>query len=127
MKSKTLPTYVINSFFIIGLLSALLFRTMIFFDYYSPFLSKVIWYCAVIGYLFFFGFRYYISHKRRKTILKNNLTEKVKTSDMDDQSRDEVVYLLDSIIKSKEMFNYIFIFVVSIIAIAADIILFMKY
>ncbi|MGM0418545.1 MAG: hypothetical protein ACQEQS_07475 [Thermodesulfobacteriota bacterium] len=124
MKSKTLPAFVINGFFIIGLVSALLFRMMIFFDYYSPFLGKIIWYCAVIGYLFFFGFRYYISHKRRKTILKNNLTEKVKNSDMDDNSRDEVVYLLNSIIKSKEMFNYIFIFAVSIIAIAADIILF---
>jgi len=123
VKSKTLPSFVINGFFITGLISALLFRLLIFFDDYSPLLRKGVWYSAVIGYLFFFGFRYYISYKRRKTILVNNLAEKVKKSDLDDHSRDEVIYLLNSIIKSKEMFNYIFIFAVSMVAIAADIFL----
>lgn len=121
MKSKTLPSWVINLFFIIGLVSAFLFRLLIFFNYYYTSLSRIVWYLGVTGYLIFFGFRYYISFKRRRTILKNKLTEKVADSDISKEYKDEIIYLLDSIIKSKEMFNYVFIFVVSFLAIIADI------
>lgn len=123
MKSKTLPSWVINLFFIIGLVSAFLFRLLIFFNYYYSSLSRVVWYLGVIGYLLFFGFRYYIAHKRRKTIIRNDLIKNVLESDMDDHNRDEVVYLLRSILKSKEVFNYIFIFAVSLFAIVLDIFL----
>lgn len=123
IKSKTLPSWVINLFFIIGLASALLFRVLIFFNSYDPSLSRIIWYCGVVGYLLFFGFRYYISHKRRQSVIHNNLTEKVRSSDLTPDDKDEIIYLFQSIVKSKEMFNYIFIFAVSLLAILADIIL----
>jgi len=123
MKSKTLPSWIINLFFVIGLVSALLFRLLIFFNYYYSWLARYVWYAGVTGYLLFFGFRYYISRKRRRTILQNDLIEKVAASDMDDDYREEVIYLLQSIIKSKEMFNYVFIFAVSFLAIVLDIVL----
>ena len=121
--SKTLPPAVINLFFILGLISALLFRSLFLFNYYYSSLSHVVWYCAVTGYLFFFGFRYYISRKRRRTIIMKNLLDKVTASDIAPADRDEINYILQSIIKSKEMFNYVFIFVVSIVAISVDIVL----
>ena len=123
MKSKTLPPWIINLFFVIGLVSAFLFRLLIFFNHYYSSLSRPVWYLAVSGYLMFFGFRYYISRKRRKTIIKNDLIIKVAESNLEDHYKSEVNYLLQSILKSKEVFNYIFIFGVSILAIVADLIL----
>lgn len=122
-QSKTLPPWVINLFFILGLLSAFLFRALIFFNHFAPSWSRPAWYGGVIGYLLFFGYRYYISHKRRVSIIDNRLMEKVLASDMGPNDKDEIVYLFQSIIKSKEMFNYIFIFAVSLFAIVADIVL----
>lgn len=121
--SKTLPPAVINLFFVIGLISAFLFRALFFFNYYYSSLSHVVWYCAVTGYLFFFGFRYYISRKRRHTIIMNNLLNKVAASDIDPADREEISYILESVIKSKEIFNYVFIFAVSVLAISVDIVL----
>ncbi|MBU1171871.1 MAG: hypothetical protein KKD44_20135 [Proteobacteria bacterium] len=123
MKSKTLPPWVINLFFMIGLVSAFLFRLLIFFNYYYTSWSRGVWYCGVMGYLFFFGFRYYISHKRRQSIIQNNLTEKVAASNIEADDKDEIIYLFQSLLRSKEMFNYIFIFSVSLLAIVADIFL----
>lgn len=121
--TKTLPPWVINFFFFLGLLSAFLFRALIFFNHFAPSWSRPAWYGGVIGYLLFFGYRYYISHKRRMSILQNRLMEKVQASNIDPDDKSEIVYLFQSIIQSKEMFNYIFIFSVSLIAIVADIVL----
>lgn len=122
-KSKTLPPWVINFFFFLGLLSAFLFRALIFFNHYAPKWSRPAWYVGVVGYLLFFGYRYYISHKRRVSITQNRLMEKVRASDLASDDKDEIVYLFQSILKSKEMFNYIFIFSVSLVAIVMDILL----
>ncbi len=123
MKSNTLPAWVINLFFIIGLISAFLFRLLIFFNYYYTQYSRIVWYSAVVGYICFFGYRYYISLKRRRTILQHALPQKVADSNIDEIYRDEVIYILNSITKSKEMLNYVFIFSVSFIAIVLDIVL----
>ena len=100
-----------------------MFRALIFFNHYAPSWSRPAWYTGVLGYLFFFGYRYYISHKRRVSISRNRLIEKVLESDLLPDDKDEIVYLFQSILKSKEMFNYIFIFAVSLVAIVMDIIL----
>jgi hypothetical protein len=123
LSPKTLPPWTINFFFVVGLVSALMFRLLIFFNYYYTSLARPAWYCGVIGYLIFFGFRYYISHKRRQVILRYSLVEKVNASNIAAHDKDEIIYLFQSIVKSKEMFNYIFIFAVSLIAILTDLIL----
>ncbi len=120
----TVPKYVINLFFVIGLLSAIAFRALIIFKYTRPEFLRPTWYCGVIGYTFFFLYRYYIAIKRKKAIDKYGLIPKLKGNQrLSDRDREITIYLLYSIKKSRENINYLFIFVLSIVAILLDIFL----
>jgi hypothetical protein len=120
----TLPKSVIYFFFILGLFSAIAFRIIIVFQHVEPAWVRPTWYAAVVGYLFFFLYRYYISHKRKRAIRDNDLIAKIKANAcLTDDDRDVVIYLLSSIKKSMEDMNYYIIFILSILAIAADIII----
>lgn len=123
MKTKMMPGWVINLFFVTGLVSALLFRILIFVNSYWPDWSRVVWYCGVLGYILFFAFRFFISFRRRAAIRENNLIEKLEQSDLNENDKDEVIYIMTSIMKSREMINYIFIFSVSGISIIVDLLL----
>jgi len=119
-----LPDWFIKGFFILGLLSGTAIRSLIVFNHVEPALVRLVWYMGVIGYFFFFGFRYFIARRRKLIIREHDLIGKVerreKLSEMD---KDYLEYVLISIQKSREMFNYLFIFVTSLIAILTDIIL----
>ncbi|MDC7224956.1 MAG: hypothetical protein PQJ60_14505 [Spirochaetales bacterium] len=123
MATKTLPPWVIGTFFYIGLVSATLFRLIIFLNRVNLFYARLAWYVGVVGYILFFGFRFYIAKKRRRTIEENDLISKLKASDMDSDSKREIEYILKSLIKSKEIFNYRYIFVTSAAAILLDLVL----
>ena len=119
----TLPKYVIYGFFILGLLSAIAFRIIIVFQHIEPTWVRPVWYAGILGYLAFFLYRYSISRKRKKAITDYDLINKLKKNEcLSDQDREIVTYLLSSIQKSMEDMNYYIIFILSILAIAADII-----
>jgi CDP-diglyceride synthetase len=83
---------------------------------------RPVWYVGVIGYMVFFLYRYYISEKRKKAVENFQLIEKVKANAcLTNEDREVVVYLLSSIKKSPENVNYFIIFLLSILAIIADI------
>lgn len=118
----TLPAYIINSTFILGLVSALAFRALIIFQHIQPALVRPLWYIGVIGYTFFFLYRYGIARKRKIAIAEYGLVEKLKTEATLSQSdKNTIIYLLESIQKSRENINYLWIFITSIIAIIIDI------
>lgn len=123
MRSRLFPKWVINTFFILGLISAFCFRLLVFFNYYFQEYGRVVWYIGILGYIFFFGFRFYISIKRRRTISEHNLQKVIEDSDIPGERKADLIYLVNSISKSKEVFNYIFIFILSGIAIVLDLVL----
>ena len=121
---KTISPVWINGFFILGLLCNIAFRSLTIVSEFSHGLVRPIWYFGVIGYVFFFGFRYKISVKRRKAVHDYNLidtllAEKEMTSDQ----RQAALYVLRSLVKSKENLNYYAIFLLSTLAILVDIVL----
>ncbi len=123
-KPHTLPTYIIYGFFSIGLLSAITFRAIIVFQHVEPTWVRPVWYIAVVGYFLFFMYRFWISQKRKKAIKDYQLIEKVKANAcLTDDDREVVLYLLSSIKVSLEDINYAIIFLTSIIAVVADLIL----
>ena len=120
----TLPPVVINLFFVIGLISALAFRILIVFVHLKPELFRFTWYVGIIGYTIFFLYRYQISQKRKKAIRDYDLISKLEENVcLSEEDRQVVVYLLSSIKKSRENINYLFIFALSLLAVAVDIIL----
>jgi hypothetical protein len=67
MEKKTIhivPKYIIYSFFILGLISAIAFRAIIVIQRLEPAWIRPVWYTGTIGYFFFFLYRYIISERK---------------------------------------------------------------
>jgi hypothetical protein len=76
----------------------------------------------MVCYVFFFGYRYWIGCRRRRIIRKYRLIEKIeKTEALDAGTQDATLYILRSIIRSKELFNYALIFLLSLAALLMDL------
>lgn len=123
-RPRILPKYIIYGFFVIGLISAIAFRAIIVFQHLEPSWVRPVWYAGIVGYIFFFLYRYRITKKRKKAIDDFALIDKVKANAcLTEEDREIVLYLLSSIKSSPEDLNYAIIFILSILAILADILL----
>jgi len=123
-KPHIVPKYIIYGFFVLGLVSAIAFRAIIVFQHLEPEWVRPVWYVGTAGYVFFFVYRYKITRKRKRAIEEFRLIEKLKTNScLEDDDREVVLYLLSSIKFSLEDINYAIIFLLSIIAVAADLFL----
>jgi hypothetical protein len=121
-KPHIVPKYVIYAFFVLGLVSAIAFRGIIIFQHLEPTWVRPVWYIGTIGYFFFFLYRYMITKKRKHAIESYRLIEKLKANAcLEEQDREVVLYLLSSIRFSLEDINYALIFILSVLAIVADI------
>ena len=115
---------VITTVFMVGLLSATAIRALIVLVHVSPGWVRPVWYFAIIGNLLFFFYRYMITRSRKRAITEFDLIRKIKEdSGLDEDSREVAVYLLRSVIRSPENYNYLIIFIFSFIAIALDLIM----
>jgi len=120
----TLPSAVINLFFVIGLLSAAAFRLLIIVEHLRPAMFRAVWYFGIIGYIIFFTYRFAITQKRKNAITRFGLVAKIKQDNcLAPEDKEALIYLLYSLKKSRENLNYLFIFATSVLAIAADILL----
>ena len=118
---KIIPQPIIVGFFLLGLLSSVAFRAILFLQKYEPRYVRPVWYFGVIGYMVFFIYRYYISQRRKRTIARSDLIEKIRTgTPLTPEDRAANLYLLNSIHKSQEDWNYFAIFILSIVAMALD-------
>ncbi len=121
---KTLPACIINSLSAVGIISAFCFRIIILLDHLDPSLVRPIWYIGVTGSFAFFGYRYWISQKRRRAVEESGLIEKLQTEEeLNSDDRNIALYLLSSIQKSRENWNYLAIFILSLVAVVGGLIL----
>lgn len=123
-KPHTFHPSVIYCFFALGIISAIAFRAIIVLQHIEPSWVRPIWYVGTIGYIIFFLYRYVIAKKRKATVERFQLINKIKAQAcLTDEDREVVIYLLSSIKKSPEDINYLIIFLLSLMAVAADIVL----
>jgi len=121
---RAFPKSVATIAFFIGLISAVSFRAIILVQYFSPLLVRALWYVAVITNFLFFLFRYHISRKRKRAINAQNLIAKLQTQEpLTREDREGLTYLLTSIERSHENWNYLSIFILSALAIIIDVIM----
>jgi hypothetical protein len=118
---KEFPPAVINAIFLLGLFSSICFRVLLIADALYPPLFRPIWYGGVLGYCGFFWHRYRITRKRKGAIRGMDLIAKVNQDRLGEEDKKAVSYILSSIDHSKEGLNYLIIFVLSALAIAADL------
>ena len=123
-KIHIVPKYIMYSFFTLGLLSAIAFRSIIIFQGIEPLWVRPVWYVGTVGYFLFFLYRYAITKKRKKAVEKFQLIEKLETNAcLTEKDREVVLYLLSSIKFSLEDINYAIIFLLSVLAVIADVML----
>lgn len=121
---KIVPQPVIIGFFLLGLLSSVAFRAIILFQKLNPAWVRPVWYFGVVGYMLFFMYRYQISQRRKRTIAQTDIITKIRESTpLGPADREAALYLLNSIRKSQEDWNYLAIFLLSILAIVLDLVL----
>lgn len=112
----------ITTCFVVGAVGAICFRSLTILQDVSPVMVRPIWYLAVLAYICFFHFRYKISKKRRKAISDHDLVKKLgENEQLTGADKKALKYIVDSITRSKEVYNYYLVFTSSIIAIVIDL------
>ncbi len=117
-------SYKIYFFLILGLSTAIAFRSLVIIDHLHPELVRATWYFAVLGNFLFFCYRYTITRKRKSAIKDYALIDKVEQiSHLEPEDRQALIYILQSIRKSPENINYLIISLFSLVAIAIDLLI----
>jgi len=118
-----IPKPIIIGFFVLGLLSSVAFRAIILLQKFDPAWVRPVWYFGVIGYMIFFLYRYQISQRRKQTLVRTGIVAKLERGDeLSAGDREAALYLVNSIRKSPEDWNYLAIGALSIIAIILDLV-----
>lgn len=123
-KKPALPSrFIIYGAFALGLATAIAVRAIIVLDHLHPSWVRPVWYFAVLGNFVFFFYRYRVSEKRKKAIVRHDLLKKLSAQQtLSNDDREVLIYLLSSLKKSPENLNYLIIVAFSIVAIAIDLV-----
>lgn len=125
MKSNALPVvpqWMVLGFFWIGLAGASGVRLLAVIGRYDAEAALWVWRGAMFCYVLFFGYRVWIGRRRRSLIIRRNLIEKLSHAHFaDPYDQQAAQYVLRSIVRSKELFNYTFIWGLSIAALLIDL------
>jgi len=106
-----------NLIFAIGIIATFAYRIIIVLNYYSQFWVEVAWYVGTLGFVWYFAHRYRVENAREKLIANRQLIDKIennKTLDQTDTA--SLVYILKGLRSSKARWNYIVIFIFSLLA-----------
>ena len=123
-QTKEHSKFLRNFYFWSGIIATLAYRIIIVLNFYSNTWVKMSWYIGTIGFIIYFIHRYQISEKRAKLIKNNQLRQKIRDcAGINDQDTESLDYILRTLVTSKEKWNYIFIFLLSGLALITGIIL----
>lgn len=116
-KNKLSSHFYRNLIFGVGITATICYRSIIILNHYSQFWVSVVWYIGTMGFIWYFAHRYRVENKREKLIEDKQLGMKIKNNEkLTQEDRDALVYVLRGLRTSKARWNYIAIFVFSILA-----------
>jgi len=119
-----LPKWVVWFFFWLGLTAAVCIRALMLISRHSPEAAEWVWRFAMVSYTFFFGYRFLIGRRRRRIIIEHKLIDELERADgVSADARQAALYILNSIVRSKELVNYGVICILSILALLLDFLL----
>ncbi len=103
--------------FALGVIATIAYRIIVVLNYYSPTLVQIAWYIGTIGFVWYFAHRFKIEKRRQKLIERLQLINRVNQSDdFNQEEKDALTYVLNSLQTSLARWNYIAIFVFSALA-----------
>ena len=109
-------------FVAIGMIATISIRAVTVLMHLNPIYGKIAWYTGVSGFLIFFIYKFKVSQERAKLIIQKGLMDKIanqKQLEKDDYGNIEE--LLCGLVSKKERVNYLFIFILSAVALLVAI------
>lgn len=115
------PVWIRNLFFWCGIVATVSYRAIVILNHYSTTVSMIAWYLGTVGFILYFWHRYLVSEKRVDLIKKHDLIKAVSATNLSKDQIEANEYILTTLLSTKEKWNYIVIFVTSILAIILGI------
>ncbi|MFH1519181.1 MAG: hypothetical protein ABIE75_01230 [Candidatus Omnitrophota bacterium] len=110
-------TYASWIFFVIGIIATIAIRVVTILIHLNPVYAKVAWYVGVSGFMMFFIYKFRVSQAKTKLIRQKGLREKITgRQQLANDDYDIIEGILCSLVSQKERVNYLFIFVLSALA-----------
>lgn len=110
------PSWMRNLFFWCGIFATICYRAIVVLNHYSKTISLIAWYVGTIGFILYFWHRYIVSERRVKLIKEHDLIAAVSKTNLTREQIEANEYILTTLLSTKEKWNYIVIFVTSILA-----------
>ncbi len=109
--------------FWIGIIATLAYRIIIILNHYSQVWVEVAWYIGTIGFIWYFAHRFRVENRREELIKEKKLGYKIYNNrELTQEDRNALVYILKGLRSSKARWNYIVIFIFSIVALVYAVI-----
>jgi hypothetical protein len=109
-------------FFIIGMISTIAVRIVTVLAHFNPLYGIIAWYVGVLGFFFFFVYKYRVDRARYRLIVKSGLREKIKQGEaIAKKDRELLGSILCALSSNKDRINYLLIFISSALAILAAV------
>jgi uncharacterized protein YhhL (DUF1145 family) len=104
-------------FFLIGLIATVAIRIVMVLDAYHPIYGKIAWYIGVAGFFIFFVYKFKVDIARSRLIQKEKLADKLHNkASLEENDYRLLSSILCSLSSRKDLINYLFIFVSSMLA-----------
>lgn len=116
------PKVLREFFFWSGIVATFAYRIIVILNNYSKFWAQIAWYVGTVGFVVYFLHRYQVSEKRAKLIREQDLIRTITNSqDLTPSQIEASNYILNTLLSTKEKWNYIFIFFMSVVAMVIGI------
>ncbi len=116
------PSWLREFYFWSGIVATICYRAIVILNHYSTTVSLAAWYLGTLGFIIYFYHRYQVSERRAKLIKQYHLLGKIKRSSAFSKAEKEASdYVLGTLISTKEKWNYVVIFVTSILALGIGV------
>ncbi|MFH1458795.1 MAG: hypothetical protein ABIG64_00275 [Candidatus Omnitrophota bacterium] len=104
-------------FFLIGIIATVAIRLITILIHVNPLHAKISWYVGIIGFTVFFVYKFKIIISRSKRIEKTQIFQRINAREkLKDSDYNFLGEILCSLSSKKEQINYLFIFVLSAVA-----------
>ena len=110
------PSWMRNLFFWFGIIATVCYRAIVVLNHYNKTISLIAWYVGTVGFILYFWHRYIVSERRVKLIKEHDLIAAVAKTNLSKDQIEANEYILTTLLSTKEKWNYIVIFVTSILA-----------
>ena len=106
-----------NWLFFVGVIATFSYRIIVILNQHSQKWVEIAWYVGTLGFIWYFAHRYRVENKRDKLVEENKLAHKIETKqELSQTDREAITYILKGLKTSKAKWNYIFIFIFSVLA-----------